>query len=84
MDNPCITRVACFAEDVHAMPIRFVWLAQQDGTLHQILDQRLQLQQVLNQLCGVEAPKEVDDTVRAALAESILMLVRQLGSLGCV
>ena len=50
---------------------------QQDGTLDQILDQRPQIQQVLNQLCGVEALKEVDDTVRAALAESILMLVSE-------
>lgn len=50
-------------------------LVQQDGTLLQILDHRSQLQQVLSQLCGVEAQKEADDTVRAALAESILMLV---------
>lgn len=48
---------------------------QQDGTLQQILDQRPQLQQILSQVCGVGAPKEIDDTVRAALAESILMLV---------
>ena len=53
----------------------FVWLVQQDGILNQILDQRPQLQQVLSHLCGIGAPKEVDDTVRAALAESILMLV---------
>lgn len=50
---------------------------QQDGTLDQLLDQRLQIQQVLTHLCGVKAPKEVDDTVRAALAESILMLVSE-------
>ena len=55
--------------------MRLVRFAQQDGTLNQILDQRPQLQQVLNQLCGGEVPKEVDDTVRAALAESTLMLV---------
>lgn len=40
-----------------------------------MLDQRPQLQQILSQLCGVGASKEIDDTVRAALAESVLMLV---------
>ncbi|KAL3132076.1 hypothetical protein ABBQ32_008686 [Trebouxia sp. C0010 RCD-2024] len=48
--------------------------AEQDGTLEQMLDQRPQLQQILSQLCGVGASKEIDDTVRAALAESVLML----------
>ena len=51
---------------------------QQDGTLEQILEQRHQLQQVLAQLCGAGAPKEANDNVRAALAESILMLVSVL------
>lgn len=74
----CNAYVIHFAEDVQAILIRLVWLAQQDGTLDQILDQRPQLQQVLNQLCGVEASKEVDDTVRASLAESILMLVSEV------
>lgn len=79
-------RTACvqFAEDVQALLIKLVWLVQQDGTLNQILDQRPQLQQVLNQLCGVQAPKEVDDTVRAALAESILMLVSVAGWQYCI
>ena len=50
-------------------------MVQQDGTLKMILDRRPQLEQILSQLCGVGVPKEADDTVRAALAEAILMLV---------
>lgn len=53
-------------------------VVQQDGTLKMILDRRLQLEQILSQLCGVGVPKEADDTARAALAEAILMLVSSL------
>ena len=50
---------------------------QQDGTLGHILGKRIQLEQILNQLSGVGTPKEVDDDVRGALAEAVLMLVGQ-------
>ena len=59
----------------HAICIRRAVPVQHDGTLEQILEQRPQLKIVLSRLCGMGAPKEVDDTVRAALAEAVLMLV---------
>lgn len=48
---------------------------QQDGTLSDILTCRPELEQVLDQLCGIGRSKEPDDAVRGALAEATLMLV---------
>lgn len=53
-------------------------MLQQDGTLQQILGKKAQLQQVLSLLCGVGKPREIDEKVRTALAEALLMLVRLL------
>ncbi len=61
-----------------AVLTRYADVPQQDGTVEQILERRPQLEQILSQLCGVGVAKEADDTVRAALAEAILMLVGQV------
>jgi hypothetical protein len=44
--------------------------AEQDGTLEAVLSDSAVLQRLLQPLSG-EEPKEVDDTVREALAESV-------------
>lgn len=44
--------------------------AEQDGTLESVLSDGAVLQRLLQPLSG-EEPKEVDDTVREALAESV-------------
>ena len=49
---------------------------QQDATLSDILTCRTELEQVLDQLCGIGRSREPDDAVRGALAEATLMLVR--------
>ena len=51
-------------------------LLQEDGTLGAILGDAPALEALLDALCGVTGPKERDSEARAALAESIELLVR--------
>ena len=50
-------------------------LLQEDGTLGAILGDAPALEALLDALCGVTGPKEQDSEARAALAESIKLLV---------
>ena len=50
-------------------------LLQEDGTLGVILRDAPALEALLDALCGVTGPKEQDSEARAALAESIELLV---------
>ena len=50
-------------------------LLQEDGTLGAILGDAPALEALLDALCGVTGPKEHDSEARAALAESIELLV---------
>ena len=50
-------------------------LLQEDGTLDSILGDMAALEGLLDALCGVTGTREQDSKIRAALAESIELLV---------
>ena len=51
-------------------------LLQEDGTLGSLLGDAAPLEALLDALCGVAGAREPDSEVRAALAESVELLVR--------
>ena len=51
---------------------------QPDGTLDAVLSSTATLSSILAALCGLEQPKEPDAEIRERLADSILLLVRDL------
>lgn len=50
-------------------------LLQEDGTLGSILGDMAPLEALLDALCGVTGAREPDSGIRAALAESVELLV---------